>query len=414
LDIPRNTLPSRRPYVIGGLAIAGTLAGTVAVTRIGPAVPTIDRATAWIDTVHQGEMVRLVHGPGTLEPEQILLIGAVTGGRVDRIYARSGTTVTAGTPLVQMSNPDVELEALSAEQQLDEARAQLAALRTTLVTQRLTQQSALATARADYHAAKRDFAAKEPLGTQGLVSAKEIEDARDKAEQSEIAYRTATEQMTVSTESAASQIALQQETVNRLKTIAEFRRERVRSMRVLATADGVLQRLELQPGEWVQAGALLAKVIQPGQLKAVLRVPETQAKDIQLGQSASIDTRNGIIPGRVARIDPSVQNGSVTIEVALEGELPRGARPQLTVDGTVEIDRLKHALYVGRPAVGEPGSTVKLFKLSSDGTEASRVSVTLGRTSVSTIEVVRGLHAGDRVIVSDLPAAEGYDRVRLR
>ena len=208
--------------------------------------------------------------------------------------------------------------------------------------------------------------------------------------------------------------ALQRQTVERLRAIVEFQRKRVESMQVRAGFDGVLQDMDLQPGQWVQAGTLLAKVAQPGRLKAVLRIPETQARDVQLGQPAAIDTRNGIVSGHVIRMDASAQNGTVTVDVALEGKLPSGARPELSVDGTIEIERLKDVMYVGRPAYGQAESTVGLFKLTPDGKEATRVNVKLGRTSVNTIEVVQGLNVGDRAIISDMSAMDSHDRVRLR
>ncbi|MBX6330959.1 MAG: HlyD family efflux transporter periplasmic adaptor subunit [Gemmatimonadaceae bacterium] len=414
MDIPREPRSKKKKYVIGGLAVGGVVLITAALGRLEPAAPSVDRSTLWIDTVRRGEMVRQVRGPGTLEPEQVLYISAVTGGRVDQIYVRPGTKVAANTLILQMSNPDVQLEALTAEQQLSAAQAQLASLETTLETQRLTQEGAVATARADYQTAKRAADVAEPLAQKGLLSPKDVGDARDKAQEAEARYHAATEQLEVLSKSIKEQIALQRQTVERLKAIVEFQRKRVESMQVRAGFDGVLQDMDLQPGQWVQAGTLLAKVAQPGRLKAVLRIPETQAKDVQLGQPAAIDTRNGIVSGHVIRMDPSAQNGTVTVDVALDGKLPSGARPELSVDGTIEIERLKDVLYVGRPAYGQAESTVGLFKLAPDGKEATRVNVKLGRSSVNTIEVVQGLNVGDRVIISDMSAMDSHDRVRLR
>lgn len=414
MDIPREPRSKKKKYVIGGLAVGGVVLITAALGRLEPAAPSVDRSTLWIDTVRRGEMVRQVRGPGTLEPEQVLYISAVTGGRVDQIYVRPGTKVAANTLILQMSNPDVQLEALTAEQQLSAAQAQLASLETTLETQRLTQEGAVASARADYQTAKRAADVAEPLAQKGLLSPKDVGDARDKAQEAEARYHAATEQLEVLSKSIKEQIALQRQTVERLKAIVEFQRKRVESMQVRAGFDGVLQDMDLQPGQWVQAGTLLAKVAQPGRLKAVLRIPETQAKDVQLGQPAAIDTRNGIVSGHVIRMDPSAQNGTVTVDVALDGKLPSGARPELSVDGTIEIERLKDVLYVGRPAYGQAESTVGLFKLAPDGKEATRVNVKLGRSSVNTIEVVQGLNVGDRVIISDMSAMDSHDRVRLR
>jgi hypothetical protein len=414
LDIPREPPSKKKKYIIGGFAVAGILVITMALSRLEPAAPAVDRSTLWIDTVRRGEMVREVRGPGTLEPEQILFISAVTGGRVDQIYVRPPEKVTANTLILQMSNPDVQLEMLSAEQQLSAAEAQLVSLKTTLETQRLNEEGLVATARSNYQQAKRQADVASALLKKGLISEQDAGNAEDKATETEANFKTETQRLAVMSKSIDDQIALQQQTVERLRAISEFQQKRVASMQVRAGFDGVLQDMDLQPGQWVQPGTLLAKVAQPGRLKAVLRIPETQAKDVQLGQAASIDTRNGIVPGHVIRIDPSAQNGTVTVDVGLEGKLPPGARPELSVDGTVEIERLKNVLYVGRPAYGQAESTVGLFKLTPDGKEATRVNVKLGRSSVNTIEVVQGLNVGDRVIISDMSAMDSHDRVRIR
>jgi HlyD family secretion protein len=414
LDIPRPPRSKKKRYIVGAIIAVGLIAITAALGRLEPAAPSVDMATVMIDTVRRGEMVRQVRGPGTLEPEQVLYISAMTGGRVDRVFVRPPATVTANTVILQMSNPDVQLEALSAEQQLASAEAQLVTLRTTLESQRLQQESAVATARADYQTAKRAADVAEALAQKGLLSPKDVGDARDKAAEAEARYRAATQQLEVLSKSIKDQIELQEQMVERLRSITDFQRRRVASMQVRAGFDGVLQDMDLQPGQWVQPGTLLAKVAQPGRLKAVLRIPETQVKDVQLGQPTEIDTRNGIVQGHVVRIDASSQNGTVGVDVALDGKLPPGARPELSVDGTIEVERLKDVLYVGRPAYGQAESTVGLFKLTPDGKEAVRVTVKLGRASVNTIEVVQGLSAGDRVIISDMSAWDSHDRVRLR
>jgi HlyD family secretion protein len=414
LDIPRPPRSKKKRYIVGAIIAVGLIAITAALGRLEPAAPSVDMATVMIDTVRRGEMVRQVRGPGTLEPEQVLYISAMTGGRVDQVFVRPPARVTANTVILQMSNPDVQLEALSAEQQLASAQAQLVTLRTTLESQRLQQESAVATARADYQTAKRAADVAEALAQKGLLALKDVGDARDKAAEAEARYRTATQQLDVLSKSIKDQIELQEQMVERLRSITDFQRRRVASMQVHAGFDGVLQDMDLQPGQWVQPGTLLAKVAQPGRLKAVLRIPETQVKDVQLGQPTEIDTRNGIVQGHVVRIDASSQNGTVGVDVALEGKLPPGARPELSVDGTIEVERLKDVLYVGRPAYGQAESTVGLFKLTPDGKEAVRVTVKLGRASVNTIEVVQGLSAGDRVIISDMSAWDSHDRVRLR
>lgn len=414
MDIPREPPKKRARYIVGGAAVVGVIVLTAALGRLKPAAPSVDRATLWIDTVRRGTMVREVRGPGTLVPEHITWISAVTGGRVDQVLVMPGTKVTANTVILEMSNPDVQLEALNAQQQLNAAEAQLVTLRTSLETERLNEEGVVATAKADWQQAKRAADVAVALAKKGLLSPNDVGNAEDKATESKTKFDVETQRLAVMSKSIDEQITLQQQQVQRLKAIAQFQQQRVASMHVRATADGVLQDMDLQPGQWVQPGTVLGKVAQPGRLKAVLRIPETQAKDVQLGQTASIDTRNGLVAGRVSRVDPSVQNGTVTVDVTLTGALPPGARPDLSVDGTIEIERLKDVLYVGRPAYGQPESTIGLFKLTPDGKEATRVNVKLGRASVNTIEVLHGLNVGDRVIISDMSAWDSNDRVRLR
>lgn len=414
MDIPREPKSKRRRWILGGAAVAGVVIITAALGRLEPAAPSVDRGTLWIDTVRKGEMLRQVRGPGTLVPEQILYISAVTGGRVERIQVRPGEKVTANTLILEMSNPDVQLEALSAEQQLNAAEAALVSLRTTLETQRLNQEGTVATTQQQYNEAKRNADVANGLDTKGLLSPVEVGNARDRATEAGKRLEVETQRFSVMSKSIDEQMALQRQQVQRLRAIADFQRKRVESMQVRAGTDGVLQDMDLQPGQWVQPGTLLAKVAQPGRLKAVLQIPETQAKDVALGQPAAIDTRNGIVKGRVVRMDPSAHNGTVTMDVALDGTLPPGARPDLSVDGTIEVERLENVLYVGRPAYGQAESTVGLFKLTPDGKEAVRVNVKLGRSSVNTIEVVQGLNVNDKVIISDMSAWDSHDRVRLR
>lgn len=414
MDIPREPPSKRKRYIVIGVAVAALVVITAALSRLEPAAPSVDRATLWIDTVRQGEMVRNVRGPGTLVPEQIQWISAVTGGRVEQIHIRPGTKVAANTLILEMSNPDVQLQALSAEQQLNAAEAALVTLKTSLETQRLTQEGAVASARTSYQADKRQAEVVAALVKKELISPQEASNALDKATESETRLKVETERLDLLSKTIDQQLSLQKQQVERLRAIAQFQRQRVASMQVRAGSEGVLQDMDLQPGQWVQPGTVLGKVAQPGRLKAELRIPETQAKDIQLGQVAAIDTRNGIVAGHVIRIDPSVQNGTVKVDVALDGTLPAGARPDLSVDGTIEIERLKDVLHVGRPAYGQPESTVGLFKLTPDGKEATRVNVKLGRASVNTIEVTQGLSVGDRVIISDMSQWDSHDRVRLR
>ncbi len=414
MDIPRQKRPNRRRYVFIGLAIVGIGAVTLALARLEPAAPAVDRSVVFTDTVKRGPMVRQVRGPGNLVPEDIRWITTLTPGRVERVHVRPGTEVTRGTVLLELSNPDVHIQALQAEQSLTAAEARLVELRTNLETQRLNQEAVVATVRREYDEALRQVRTNEELAREGLVSTIELENARGRAEELRIRAEVERERLRILTESIEGQLQVQREQVGRLRAIAEFQREQVESMRIRATADGVLQQMDLEVGQWVIPGNTLGAIVQPGRLKAELRIPETQIRDVTVGQPVQIDTRNGIVPGRVLRIDPSVTSGAVKVEVALEGELPRGARPDLSVDGTIEVERLEDVLYVGRPAYGQAESTVGLFKLVEGGSHAVRVPVRLGRASVNTIEVVDGLQVGDIVILSDMSAWDQYDRVRIR
>jgi multidrug resistance efflux pump len=419
LDIPRAPKKKTGRYaaIAGGVVVL--LGASVALTRLEPAAPTAERATLWIDTVRRGTMVRQVRAPGTLVPERIRWISALTAGRIEQLVVRPGTQVTEGTVLLEMSNPDVQLEALDAERQLASAEAQLAQLRTQLETSQLQQQAAVATISSEFNDAKRNAEVFEALDRKGLSSTNEVERARDRAR--ELASRREIEQrrLRLSQQTIRAQLAPQEQNVQRLRAIVEFQRNRVNAMKVVAGEDGVLQDMNLELGQWVVPGQVLARVAQPGRLKAVLRVPETQAKDIAIGQPAAIDTRTGgneasVVRGKVMRVDPAVQNGTVQVEVALEGTLPRGARTDLSVDGTIEIERLTNVMYVGRPAYGQAESTVGLFRLDPDGATARRVQARLGRSSVNTIEVVQGLNVGDKVIVSDVSQWDGSDRLRVK
>jgi multidrug resistance efflux pump len=414
VDIPRAPVNRGRKRIIyGGIALGTLVAMTVGLRSLKPAAPRVDRASVWIDSVQKGPLVIEVRGPGTLVPERIRYISAVTAGRVERRLAEPGQEVQPGTVLLELSNPDVQLEALESERQLTVAQADRVNLQTDLETQRLNQEAAVAGAKAAYQDAKRNAEAAEELAAKDLISTMEASRARDRVEELETRYRVEEQRLAVMVGAADSQLALQRAQVGRLHAVTDFQRGRIRSMKVLAGAHGILQELPLEVGQWAQSGATLARLVEPGKLKAVLRIPETQAKDVAIGQAAAIDTRNGIARGKVYRIDPAVQNGTVTVDVSLGGELPRGARPDLSVDGTIEVERMDDVLHVGRPAYGQANSAVGLFKLTPDGTEATRVNVRLGRTSVNTVEVVGGLEPGDKVIISDMSRWDGHDRVRV-
>jgi HlyD family secretion protein len=414
VDIPRA--PARRgrkQILFGALALVGIGVATLGLHGLKPAAPRVDRATVWIDSVQRGPLVIEVRGPGTLVPERIRYISAVTAGRVERRLAEAGEAVKPETVLLVLSNPDVQLEALESERQLTVTRADQVNLRANLASQRLNQEAQVAGARAAYLDAKRNAEAAESLAAKELIASNEASRARDQVEELATRFKVEQERLTVMTDAADSQLSLQQAQVDRLRDVNQFQRGRVRSMVVTAGADGILQELPLEVGQWAQSGATLARIVEPGRLKAVLRIPETQAKDVTLGQPAAIDTRNGIARGKVMRIDPAVQNGTVTVDVSLEGELPRGARPDLSVDGTIQVERLDNVLHLGRPAFGQAGSTVGLFKLTPDGAEAVRTTVRLGRTSVNSVEILGGLQQGDKVIISDMSRWDGVDRVRV-
>ena len=414
MDIPRAPVNKKRKRTIWALAgIAVVVVVTVALSRLSPAAPSVDRATLVIDTVARGPMVREVRGPGTLAPESPTFISAVTSGRVDRVILRPGAKVEANTVLIQMSNPDVELQALSADQVVSAAEATLVTLRTSLETQRLSQEGVVAQMQADYLEAQRTAVADDSLAQRNLIARYDLTKAHDQVTMTRSKLDIEQRRLAVIAGSVDSQIALQQGQVEKLRAIAQFQRGRVASMNVTAGAAGVLQDLSLEAGQWVQAGQQLAEVVQPTRLKAVLRIAETQAAEVALGQLADIDTRNGIVKGHVSRLDPQAENGTVAVDVALDGALPQGARPDLSIEGTITIERLPNVLHVGRPAYGQSNSTVGLFKLVQGGRYAVRVNVQLGRSSVNSVEVLGGLAVGDQVILSDMSRYDSVDRVKL-
>jgi HlyD family secretion protein len=414
MDIPRNQTNRKRryiPFVIGGVAVVGLSA---ALWQLEPAAPSVDRSTIWTDSVRRGEFVRQVRGPGTLVPEQARWIVAVTSGRIERIHVQPGETVAAETILLELSNPDVQVEGLNAERQLAAAEAELSNLQVTLASQQLDQRGRVAQVEAEQREAARRLQASRELAERNLIPRNDLHRLEDEAE--EVVSRLALERQRLSLLEASleARIDAQRRQISRLRAISDFQSNRLESMRVRASAPGVIQDLSLEIGQWVMPGQSLARVVEPGRLMAVLRVPETQARDLAVGQSAAIDTRNGIVEARVRRIDPSVQQGAVAVEVALNGELPRGARPDLSVEGTIQIERLEDVLYTGRPAYGQANSLVSVWKVVDGGKSAVRVPVRLGRSSVNTIEVVEGLVQGDIVILSDLSAYDAHDRIRLR
>lgn len=414
MDIPRTDRrkPRRWQYAAAGVAVLAVV--TVALTRVRPAAPSVEAATVWSDTVRRGEMLRQVRGPGTLVSQDIRWISAVTQGRVERKLVEPGTVVKAGTVLLVLSNPDVERSALEAERQLRSAEAELTTLRATLQGQILAQQSTASQVQAQYNEAARQVQSADGLASRQLISRQELERARDNARDLQTRLGVEQERLRQQRGSLGQQLAAQQAQVEMLRRLASFSQQQIASMQVRSPQDGVLQELPVELGQWVQSGATLAKVVQPGRLKAVLRIPETQARDVVLGQPAQVDTRNGIVSGRVVRIDPAAQNGTVTVDVALDGALPRGARPDQSVDGTVEIERLPNVVHVGRPAYGQAEGTLAMFRILPGRREAERVLVTLGRGSANAIEIRSGVRPGDVLILSDMSQYEQYPRIRLK
>ncbi len=416
MDIAREPPPKRKKYIPAGIALAAIILTTFGLSRLKPAAPTVDRATIWMDTVQQGLMLIRVRGPGNLVPEQIRWIPAETQGRVERKLVQPGTVVTANTILVELSNPDVQLQLLESQRELSAAQLQLVTLRTSLQTQALNQESLIAQIRSQHLEAKRNAAALGELAKQGegFVSESERKTALERAEEFETRLRLETQRLDIMKQSEDPQIRVQRDQIERLGSIVAFQKQRIASMKVRAGIDGVLQEMDLAEGQWVMNGQTLARVVVPERLKAELRIPQTQARDVALGQLASVDTRSDTIMGQVVRIDPAAQDGVVVVDVALPSDLPRSARPGLAVDGIIEIARLDDVLYVGRPAYGQAHSTVGLFKLVEGGSYAERVNVKLGRSSVNHIEIVDGLRVGDVVILVDMSQWDAYDRVRIR
>jgi HlyD family secretion protein len=415
MDIKREPQKNRKKWILGGVGVVGLVGITIALMSLKPAAPSVERSTIYPDTVRRGEMVLEVRGPGTLVPEDIRWITAVTAGRVDKKNLQPGVSVDPNTVLLELTNPDVEIQTLNADRQLTDAQSQLVQLKANLNSSRLTQASAVADLRSQWQDAKRRAESGAELLKQGLIIPLDQKQAQDRADALENRVKFEEERLKIMTQTVDEQIKVQEAQVDRLRSISAFQHGLKASMVVRAGATGVLQEIPLEVGQYAQAGATLAKVVPtPLRLKAVLRIPETQAKDLSIGQKASIDTRNGIAAGHVIRIDPASINGTVTVDVALDGTPPAGARPDLSVDGVIEIARMKDVLFTGRPAYGQPDATIGIFKLVEGGRYAQRVSVRLGRTSVNSVEIKDGLAPGDVVILSDMSRWDNVDRVRIK
>lgn len=417
MDIPRKVDPRKKwlrriAYAILVCAILGGV--TAAVYRLKPAAPTVDRASTWLDTVRRGPMVREVRGVGTLVPEQLLWVPAATNGRVERIPMRPGAPVGRDTVIVVLTDTALQLAAVEAEYQVKAAEARYRDLEVQLKSQHLNQEAEVAKVEADYQQAKLRADRNEILAKEGLLADIDLRVTRSNADLLENRQRIENERLKIQSESTAAQLAVQRAEVERLRALAQLRRNEVEALNVRAGTEGVLQELPVQVGQHVAPGTILAKVAQPTHLMAELKVPETQAKDVAIGQAVLVDTRNGVIEGRVTRVDPTVKEGTVTIDVRFDGALPAGVRPDMNVDGVIEIERLADAVFVGRPAFAQANSTVSIFRLEKDGKTAVRTQVAFGRTSVSIIEVLRGLQVGDTAILSDMSTWESHDRVVLR
>jgi HlyD family secretion protein len=409
-SVARNKKIKR--FVAAILVLIALGAVTLGLSHMKPAAPSVDRATALIDTVKRGDIVRQVHGIGTLVPEQVRWIPASNDGIIEEVKAHAGDKVTANTVILIMSNPDVRQRATDAELALKGAEADLANLRASLQTDILNQQAAQAGVESEYNRAKLDFEANQELNKDGLVAdlilKKSQESARELAQKNEMEKK----KVAVNSQSADARIAAQQARVDQFRVAYELRLKQLDELNVRAGAAGVVQQVPVEAGQHVAPGTILAKVAEPGRLKAEVQIAETQMKDVVPGLPASIDTRNGIISGQVIRIDPAAVNGTVKVDVQLNGEYPKGVRPDLSVDGTIDLEHLTQILYVGRPAYGQADTTVGMFRLMANG-EAVRVQVKLGRTSVNQVEIVDGLREGDQVVLSDMSAWDAYDRVRL-
>lgn len=411
-SVKRNRKIRRGLYVV--LIVTAVAGITYMLSRLKPAAPTVDAATVWPDTVKQGEFIRNVRGLGTLVPEEIVWIPSVTSGRVEKRLLQPGATVTPETVIFELSNQELQQQLMDAEAALKSAEAEFNNRKTELESQLLNQKAQAASVEALFQQAKLDAEANDTLAKEGLVS--DLVLKKSKSSASELATRTEIEKkrIAINTEAVKTQLAVTQASLDQRRTLYELRKKQVADLKIKAGMYGVLQELSVQIGQQVAPGTNLARVSDPSRLKAEIRIPETQTKDILIGQPAEIDTRNGIIKGKVRRIDPAVQNGTRLVEVQLIGELPKGAVPDMNVDGVIELERLANVLQIQRPTFGQEGSTIKLFRYEPDGKHAEAVTVQLGRTSVTNVEIKGGLRVGDKVIVSDMSqVGDNVTRIRL-
>lgn len=416
MDIARPDLKQkkRKRQTLYGIAGGGVLLlAVIGLARLEPAAPSVERASVWLDSVKRGEMLREVRGPGTLVPREIRWIAAESNARVERIVVKPGAEVASDTVILELSNPEVDDQVLAARSALTAAEADLASRRVTLDSQLLDLQAQLAATEADAEGARLQAEAEGELNKKGIISDLTYRQSALRARQLTTRVGIETDRIAKLRQSIDAQLAAERARLEQLRNTLDLRRRQADALKVKAGIAGVLQQVPVEEGQQVVAGTNLARVAKPDVLMAELRIAETQAKDVLLGQVVRVDTRNGIVAGKVIRIDPAVLNGTVQVDVDLEGTLPAGARPDLSVDGTIEIERLADVLYVGRPAFGQPETSVTLFRLDRDSAVARRVPVKLGRASVSVIEVQQGLELGDQVVLSDTSAYDEYDRIKL-
>jgi HlyD family secretion protein len=412
---PSNARAKRiRRIIYAAIALVSITGVTYGVTRLRPAAPAVDKATIWTDEVKRGPMIRDVRGVGTLVPVDIRWIPAQTDSRVDLIVLHPGAIVKPDSVILELSDPILQRETLDAEYQLKAAQADLESLKVQINSELLNQKSFTAAVRSDYEQAKLQHEVDEKLRAEGIGAEVTAKLSKVKAEQLAIRLKLEEDRTKNAEDSAAARLQAQQSHVDQQRALYDLKRSELDSLHVRAGIEGVLQLVPVDVGQHVTPSTNLARVADPKHLKAEIKIPETQAKDITIGQPATVDTRNGILKGHVSRIDPSVQNGTVTVDVLFTEPLPNGARPDLSVDGTIELENLKDVLYVGRPVHGQSDSTIGLFKIVEDGSEGLRVSVKLGKSSVNAVEILQGLKVGDKVILSDMSAWDAFDRVRLR
>lgn len=415
MDIPKApTRPRWRRVFAGGLGLALLLGASLGLRQLNPRAPSVERAALWVDTVRRGPMLREVLGQGRLVPEEIRWLAARSNAQVERVLLQPGAAVHADTIVAELTNSELELAALEAERELTRAEAELVHVEASLNGERLAHESAVASLKSELDGAARRARADEELARRGFLSELERGQALGRERELEGRLDFELERRVAMGHGRTAQRAAQRAQIERLRSIAEFRRKELAGLSLRAGVDGVLQELSLEQGQRVVAGSLLGKVARPDRLKAEIRVPETQATDIALGQWASIDTRNGLVPGHVVRIAPAVQAGNVLVDVTLDGALPAGARPDLNVEGRIELERLPDVLFLARPVAAVPGSRVGLFRLNAQASHAERVDVWLGRSSATSVEIVSGLQEGDRVILSELSQWDELDRIRLR